>query len=544
MEVKPRVSPGTIALAIDVGTSNTCGYYYDGMGSGPQPLSFFNGSHILPSYVEYKADCINPIVGEVAKKDFCRHNRYVVANSKRLIGRRFRDENTQKFLTPCGVHVEECHGKPLYSIPELGVNVTPVDVVSEIIRAVSHVAEDLSGKRIDDLLITYPAHFDNNQRTATLNAAVKAGFDMKKVKMLNEPTAAAICYDLPSSEKRQHVLVYDLGGGTFDVSLIRIEKRIVTVLNTGGNNMLGGDDFTEVVAGIICQCYQELNGGKELLPPNTESYKKLYVKRYRQLLKIAEDTKISLKTQKEVPVDLSMINGGSTNVTVTESLMESVLRSRIQETIDLMNQVLKEVDMEKTAIDRVLLVGGSSKLNLVKRMLCTEFGEDKVSDTLDPDQCVSKGAVLYYKKFGTQIQDESLKTNQIGSGPKIFKGDTLREIVNISLGTRVSKEHRMDIMIPKGTIVPKTFSKTYCVTDYQTAVHDALFQGEAEFTKDCEEIAPIIINGITPAPEGQIKLEYTFTVDYGGVVTLLVKELPTRRTLFGPKRIEYEKKGN
>ena len=529
-----------VALGIDLGTTNSCGYVYK--NGRAIPVTDTNGSVIIPSCVYYSDSGV--IVGKTAKKNIGGLN--VCTNAKRLIGRRWDSDFVQGMRDRCSAEVVQDGLFPSFFVPNLNRKVSAKEVSQEIIKYIIGLAERQLGKKITKLVVTVPAYFGMDQRNSTLEAAIDAsGLPKESIFLLNEPTAAAICYDLPSSEKRQHVLVYDLGGGTFDVSLIRIEKRIVTVLNTGGNNMLGGDDFTEVVAGIICQCYQELNGGKELLPPNTsESHKRLYVRRYRQLLNIAEDTKISLKTQKEMSVDLSMINGGSTNVTVTESLMESVLRSRIQETIDLMNQVLKEVNMEKTAIDRVLLVGGSSKLNLVKRMLCTEFGEDKVSDTLDPDQCVSKGAVLYYKKFGTQIQDESLKTNQIGSGPKIFKGDTLREIVNISLGTRVSKEHRMDIMIPKGTVVPKTFSKTYCVPDYQTKVHDALFQGEAEFTKDCEEIAPIIINGITPAPEGQIKLEYTFTVDYGGVVTLLVKELPTRRTLFGPKRIEYEKKGN
>ena len=151
---------------------------------------------------------------------------------------------------------------------------------------------------------------------------------------------------------------------------------------------------------------------------------------------------------------------------------------------------------------------------------------------------------MYFKKFGAQIQDKKLKTDQIGSGPKKYVGATLREIVNISLGTRVGREHRMDIMIPKGTVVPKTISKTYCVPSYQRMVVDALFQGEKEYTKDCEEIAPLIVGNITPAPEGQIRLEYTFTVDYGGIVTVLVKELPSGRILLGPTKIDYAKKGN
>ena len=528
-----------VALGIDLGTTNSCGYIF--RNGRAIPVTDSTGSVIIPSCVYYSRDRV--LIGESAKKFIGGDS--VCINAKRLIGRRWDSEFVQGMLNRCNAAVEQDDLFPVFLVPNLGRKVSPKEVSQEIIKYIIGLAEEQLDKKITHLVVTVPAYFGMDQRNATLDAALDAsGLNRDSIFLINEPTAASICYDLPSIDKLQHVLVYDLGGGTFDISLIRIEKKIVTVLNTGGNNMLGGDDFTEIVAGIICQHFQSANDGKDLLPPNNESYKKLYARRYRQLLRLAEDAKIALKNQNQVTVDVGDISQGNNQVVITSSEMERALRSRIQETIDLVHQVLKDSNMEKSKIDRVLLVGGSSKLNMVKRMLIEEFGEDKVSDTLDPDQCVSKGAVLYYKKFGTQIQDKSLKTDQIGSGPKKYVGATLREIVNISLGTRVGKEHRMDIMIPKGTIVPKTISKVYCVPDFQTKVQDALFQGENEFTKDCEEIAPIIIEDITPAPSAQIKLEYTFTVDYGGIVTLLVKELPSKRILFGPKRIEYTKKGN
>lgn len=524
MEVKPRVSPGTIALAIDVGTSNTCGYYYDGMGSGPQPLSFFNGSHILPSYVEYKADCINPIVGEVAKKDFCRHNRYVVANSKRLIGRRFRDENTQKFLTHCGVHVEECHGKPLYSIPELGVNVTPVDVVSEIIRAVSHVAEDLSGKRIDDLLITYPAHFDNNQRTATLNAAVKAGFDMKKVKMLNEPTAAAICYGLQNDTDNNCILVYDLGGGTFDVSILRPTKGGFEVETCDGDNALGGADFDQIIADWFENEYQRINHR----PLDTLPSENIRSRYRRRLYAIAEEAKEQLLFRDEVDVDLSFMRVQTKDeqkgdVVFTRDTLNRLLEPLIEHTMEIVRRAMERIHVTKNDISHVVLVGGSSRLQLVVRKLEYEFGEEKLKRTVNPDECVAEGGCLAL----------------------IYKYN-IQERIAYSLGQLV-KGGRILCVIPRWEALPAKFTattKTSC--NYMVRASTGVFQGKCEVyeqtedIKDCIELESFTFDGFQCKREGEVEFDTTYYIQENGIVYVTIVEKKTGKVLLNNKMIQWQ----
>ena len=525
-----------VPLGIDLGTTNSCAHSI--RNGRPFPISDKNGKVIVPSCVNFRTTGI--VVGEAARRG---KESSMCMNAKRLIGRKWDNEFIQLMKDRCNATICEDNGFPVFDVE--GRHVTPTEVSEHIIRHLITLSEEQLGKKITKLIVTVPAYFNMDQRNATREAAKNAtSLDSESVFIINEPTAAAISYNLPTSKKEKIVMVYDLGGGTFDISLIKVEKRVVTVLATGGNNKLGGDDFTAKVANILCQLYAQVNGGMSLLPEDNPTNHKMYVKCYKRLLEVAEDVKINLKNTPQISVDLSPVNPERepSTVVITENLMEEALRPHIDETLSLMDEVLKQKNMTKDDIDYVLLVGGSSKLNMVKRMMCEKFGADKVSAELDPDRCVSEGAMLFYKEFGAQITDKNFSTVHVGAGDRVRTvGKTLKEIVNISLGTRVGKEHRNDIMIPKGTPVPGEFSKTYSVPDYQTSVHDALFQGEAEFTKDCEEVAPIVYGGITPRPSGQIQLKYTFLVDYGGMVRVTVEELPGNRILYGPKLIQYEK---
>jgi len=528
-------------LGIDLGTSNSCGYI--SLNGRPTPVVDETGSVIIPSLVYYVPGG-KPVIGNSAKSMKGKKN--LCMNAKRLIGRKWDSEFIGSIKERCNADLRENHGFPGFFVPVLDRIVSPKEISVEIIKYIIGCAEKmLNNTHVSKLVVTVPAYFNSDQRNGTRDAALEASrLSEESVFLLNEPTSAAICYDLPSMQKKQTIMVYDLGGGTFDVSMIMVEKKEVTVLNTGGDNMLGGDDFTAIVASLICQVYSQTHEGKELVPSNTSD--KRYQINYRRLLNIAEETKIRLKQEKEVSVDLTEITKeDNSTVKVTETEMNELLRPKIEKTIEIMAKVLQEANKKKEDIDRVLLVGGSSKLSLVKSMVEAEYGADHVSCTLDPDQCVAMGAMLYFKKFGRQIVDNGRKTSQIGAGTQRSNGSTLHEIVNMNLGTRVGPDHRYDIMIPKGTSVPKTVSKEYAVNNYQTQVKDALFQGEGKYTEECEEIAPIILTGITSAPSGQITLKYTFTVDYGNVVLCTVEELPTHRILFGPRKpIRYTEEGN
>lgn len=521
-------------LGIDLGTINSCAHSNQ---AGRSSIITENGKTIIPSCVLFSDGMVK--VGESAKRG---RDGFICTNAKRLIGRRWSDNFVQMMSNRCNTEICEKDGFPVFNLGSR--QVTPDEVSEHIIRHLIDLAEKQIGQKIAKLVVTVPAYFNMDQRNATCIAAQKASsLDEDSVFIINEPTAAAISYNLPVYQKKRYVMVYDLGGGTFDISLIKVERRKVTVVATGGNNKLGGDDFTAAVANILCQLYSQVNHGQSLLPPDSLSGHKTYLRLYKRLLDIAEDVKIGLKTHSEIHVDLdSVTSQGETTVMITESLMEDALQNYIQETLLLMEKVLEQADLTKDDIDDILLVGGSSKLNLVKKMLSEVYGEEKISDQLDPDHCVSEGAMLYYKEFGGQIQDVNFIATQVGGGERVrSKAKTLNEIMNISLGTRVGRDHRYDVMIPKGAHVPGEFSKTYNVNAFQTNVKDALFQGEAEFTKDCEEVAPIEYSGITAAPEGHIKLKYTFLVDIGGIVRVTVTELPGNRILYGPKIIRYQK---
>ena len=530
-----------IVLGIDLGTSNSCAYI--NVNGRPTPVLDDTGFVIIPSYVYYLPGG-RSVIGNTAKK--MKGNKNLCINAKRLIGRKWDSEFIESIRNRCNAELRDSHGFPGFYVPIMDRIVSPKEISATIIKYIIECAEKmLNDSRVTKLVVTVPAYFNSDQRNGTRDAALEAsGLPEESVFLLNEPTSAAICYDLPSMEKKQTIMVYDLGGGTFDVSLITVEKKEVTVLNTGGDNMLGGDDFTAIVASLICQVYAQMNEGRELLPANTSD--KSYLVNYRRLLNAAEEAKIRLKSEKTTSVDLSEITKEENcTVQITETKMNELLRPNIEKTIEIMKKVLEEAGKKKENVDRVLLVGGSSKLTLVKNMVEAEYGADHVSCTLDPDQCVAMGAMLYYKKFGRQIVDNGRKTSHIGAGTQRSNGSTLHEIVNMNLGTQVSSEHLYDIMIPKGTSVPKTVSKEYSLQgDFQTRVVDALFQGEGKYTKDCDEIAPIVLNNITPALRGQITLKYTLTVDYGNVVLCTVEELPTHRILFGPKKpIRYSEDG-
>lgn len=521
-------------LGIDFGTTNSCAY---GHQAGRAFIITENSKTTIPSCVLIDNDVVK--VGESAKRG---RDGTICTNAKRLIGRRWSDNFVQMMSNRCNAEICEKDGFPVFNVGSRLV--TPDEVSEHIIRHLIDLAEKQIGKKITKLVVTVPAYFNMDQRNATCIAAQKASaLDESSVFIINEPTAAAISYNLPAYQKERHVMVYDLGGGTFDISLIKVEKRKVTVIATGGNNKLGGDDFTAAVANILCQLYSQVNHGQSLLPPDSLSGHKTYLRLYKRLLDIAEDVKVGLKTHSEIHVDLeSVTSEGETTVMITESLMEEALQNYIQETLLLMDDVLEQAKLTKDDIDDILLVGGSSKLNLVKKMLSEVYGEEKISDQLDPDHCVSEGALLYYKEFGGQIQDVNFIATQVGGGERVrTKAKTLNEIMNISLGTCVGKDNRYDVMIPKGTHIPGEFSKIYGVHSFQTSVKDALFQGEAEFTKDCEEVAPIEYSGITAASEGHIRLKYTFLVDVGGIVRITVTELPGNRVLYGPTIIHYQK---
>ena len=536
--------PKEAVLGIDLGTSNSCGYI--SVNGRATPVIDESGSAIIPSIVYYLPGG-KIMVGNNAKK--MKGNMNMCMNAKRLIGRKWESGFIGKIKERCNAELREDKGFPGFFVPIKERVISPKEISATVVKYVLACAEKmLDGIPITKLVVTVPAYFNSDQRNGTRDAALEAsGLPEDSIFLLNEPTSAAICYDLPSMQKKQTIMVYDLGGGTFDVSLITVERKEVTVLNTGGDNMLGGDDFTAAVASLICKSYAQANGGKELLPSDTSN--KSYKVNYRRLLNTAEDAKIQLKQSGTVDVPLEDITKEeNSKVTITETKMNELLRPFIQKTLDIMKKVLEEAGKKKESIDRVLLVGGSSKLNLVKTMVEEEFGAERVSCDLDPDQCVAKGALLYFEKFGRQITDTNRKVSQIGGGTQRGNGATLHEIVNMNLGTRVGPEHRFDIMIPKGTAVPKTVSKEYSLQgDFQTQVIDALFQSNTvrEFSKDCEEIAPIILKNITPAFRGQISLKYTFTVDYGNVVLCTVEEVPTGRILFGPKKpIRYSEDGH
>ena len=507
----------SIVLGIDLGTTNTVCYVYNGRDYNVVKCDNLT---ILPSYVHYKKDG-SVVCGSAAKAKYGNNGQWVVSNSKRIIGRPYDKAQIRNLSQNCGVPIVNDHGIPKFNIESQHKQVSATEVATEIIKSmIQNVKKQYPGKRIDKVVVTTPAYFDNNQKMATIQAAMAAGFSKDQISTLNEPTAAAICYGLDNAVQSKKILVYDLGGGTFDVSILEVSNSCITVLTTDGDNALGGVDIDKKMMELIMQKFNA-KFHRDFLDPNMEEGKKA---RYiRQLQRLAEETKINLSSSTYEDVDATSFDRVMADdppddiyIRITREKLNESIKTLIDKSINLVKDLLREKGLKCSDIDHVILVGGSSNLCIVYDTLKQMFGEEKLKQSVNPSECVAKGACM---SIVNPIKKE--------------------EITSYSLGSTIAG-NKVTWVLPKHSKLPAQYSsKFFNCNDNQTTFSGYLVQGDSMETNKTEPLndsmtmlQKYVYSGVTPMPMGKSPVMETYYMNEQDIVLIdAVDELSGRKLL-------------